>query len=255
MACLLLSCGLHGGASLLEWSNGPGQRSMASTGMTVSLVEMPVASAVVAPAPVVSPPPAPARAPEPRRREPVKKERVVSESARAVEPPVCAEPRPLPTEVATEAMAAVTDVAGTTPVDLSGGDAGDVTVSDSTAHVASGGGDDRDVGPVAAAPAGQAGSAMPARVDARPRYKSNPLPEYPHQARVRRWTGDVLLLVEVDADGRVTSLAVEQSSGHPLLDRAARRAVRHWEFLPASQAGLPVASRVLVPVSFQLEGS
>jgi protein TonB len=47
---------------------------------------------------------------------------------------------------------------------------------------------------------------------------------------------------------------VRDSSGHPRLDEAARRAVQTWRFVPAKRGEEPVAAWVLVPVSFRLEG-
>jgi TonB family protein len=98
-------------------------------------------------------------------------------------------------------------------------------------------------------------SAVETWIDAQPRYRTNPLPEYPYQARVRQWRGQVLLMVQVDANGRVENLEIERSSGHAVLDRAARQAVSRWEFMPALSAGVPVASQVMVPVRFELDRS
>ena len=56
----------------------------------------------------------------------------------------------------------------------------------------------------------------------------------------------------VGADGVATTLTVERSCGHPLLDQAALDAVRRWTFEPARAAGLPVASLVVIPVRFSL---
>jgi len=61
-----------------------------------------------------------------------------------------------------------------------------------------------------------------------------------------------LLTVEVGANGRPTSVALKRSSGVESLDRAALAAVRRWTFEPARSAGIPVASRVEVPVRFSL---
>jgi protein TonB len=91
------------------------------------------------------------------------------------------------------------------------------------------------------------------RFKAIPAYRSNPLPEYPYQARQKRWEGVVWLLVEVSAEGLVDNLRVEQSCGHKILDRAAGQAVQKWRFSPALRAGLPVVSQVRIPVRFRLE--
>ena len=91
--------------------------------------------------------------------------------------------------------------------------------------------------------------------DAVPAYLSNPIPDYPRLARRRSWQGVVWLLVDVSSTGEVADLAVEQSSGYRILDRAASETVRSWTFVPARSGGLAVASQVRVPVEFVLEGS
>jgi protein TonB len=83
-------------------------------------------------------------------------------------------------------------------------------------------------------------------------YLSNPKPDYPPDARRQRQEGVVVVNVEVEADGRAGDVNVSRSSGFPLLDDAAVRAVRRWLFEPARAGGLPVASRVDVPVRFSL---
>lgn len=88
-----------------------------------------------------------------------------------------------------------------------------------------------------------------------PNYSSNPLPEYPAMARQKHWQGVVWLLVDVSVEGLVEDLRIEQSCGHRILDRAARRTVKRWRFTPARRAGLPVASQVRIPVRFRLEDS
>ncbi len=90
-------------------------------------------------------------------------------------------------------------------------------------------------------------------IEAIPDYRSNPLPEYPHLARQKHWEGVVWLLVDVSAEGLVDDLRVEQSCGHRVLDRAASRTVRRWQFSPAKRAGLPVSSQARIPVRFRLE--
>ena len=81
----------------------------------------------------------------------------------------------------------------------------------------------------------------------------NPPPRYPAPARRRGLEGSVLLRVHVEADGTADRVEVLESSGHALLDRAARRAVSRWRFTPAKLAGMPVSGTVDVPVSFRLK--
>ena len=90
-------------------------------------------------------------------------------------------------------------------------------------------------------------------VSATPRYRTNPVPDYPIPSRRRREEGVVLLNVMVQADGAPAAVSINRSSGFPLLDRAALDAVRRWTFEPARAGGLPVARLTVVPVRFSLE--
>ena len=89
-------------------------------------------------------------------------------------------------------------------------------------------------------------------VSAKPRYRSNPTPDYPIPSRRRREEGIVLLNVQVQIDGTPAAVSLNRSCGHPLLDRAALDAVRRWTFEPARAAGVPISSLVVVPVRFSL---
>lgn len=75
-------------------------------------------------------------------------------------------------------------------------------------------------------------------------------PNYPPLAERRGWTGTVVLLVEVSADGSVERVTVEASSGYAVLDDAARRAVEGWRFAPAMLAGSPARATVRKPIRF-----
>jgi TonB family protein len=56
-------------------------------------------------------------------------------------------------------------------------------------------------------------------------------PIYPPIARSANATGDISLDVEINREGKVTS--VDAKSGHPLLRRVSEDAARHWLFTPA----------------------
>jgi len=88
---------------------------------------------------------------------------------------------------------------------------------------------------------------------ARPRYSQNPPPNYPTIARKRKYQGTVVLDVFVKENGRVGDLRVADSSTYSLLDRAAMKAVRRWQFEPAYHGDHPVAMWVKVPIRFHLE--
>ena len=103
-----------------------------------------------------------------------------------------------------------------------------------------------------AAPGGAAATGPGATMHAR--YRSNPKPAYPDEARNLRQEGVVLLGVKVGADGRVVSVSLQRSSGFPLLDQAAISGVKSWTFVPARSAGVAVTSRVDVPIRFSILG-
>lgn len=86
-----------------------------------------------------------------------------------------------------------------------------------------------------------------------PRFLLRYKPPYPEAARAKRLEGTVLLLVSVDASGRVTTVNLVGSSGFTVLDRTALDAVRSWRFDPARQNGAPIAAQVEVPVRFRFE--
>lgn len=85
-----------------------------------------------------------------------------------------------------------------------------------------------------------------------PRYETNPRPVYPDIALRKGWEGLVLLRVDVKKNGRVERVGIEKSSGFTALDRAALKAVRRWQFTPATSVGLPVAGGAMVPINFEL---
>ena len=55
--------------------------------------------------------------------------------------------------------------------------------------------------------------------------------DFPERAQLRGQKGTVLINVTLDANGHATGAAVEHSSGHLLLDLAAKRSVlEKWQF-------------------------
>jgi TonB family protein len=59
-------------------------------------------------------------------------------------------------------------------------------------------------------------------------------PTYPELARRMHVSGKVVLLVSIDADGKVSGTKVE--SGHALLVQAAQDAVSRWRFAPETES-------------------
>ena len=75
-------------------------------------------------------------------------------------------------------------------------------------------------------------------------------PEYPDIARASRTSGVVILEALIAEDGRVREVRVLRSV--PLLDDAAVRAVRQWQFTPTLLNGQPVPVVMTVTVAFSL---
>jgi len=86
----------------------------------------------------------------------------------------------------------------------------------------------------------------------------NPVPmwtiaaSYPSSARRLGEQGLVKVETDIDAKGLVIACRVSVSSGFPSLDSAALNAVQQARFLPAMKNGRAVASKVLIPIRFQL---
>lgn len=60
--------------------------------------------------------------------------------------------------------------------------------------------------------------------------------------------------VVVSAEGGCESAQIAVSSGTPSLDEAALAAIRRWRFAPKRVSGGSVATTILVPVTFRLNG-
>ena len=83
-------------------------------------------------------------------------------------------------------------------------------------------------------------------------YKSMKAVAYPPIAARQKLEGTVMLRVLVGPDGVPQRVDVEKSSGHSILDRAARDAVMKWRFEPGTRNGQPFAAYGLVPIAFRL---
>lgn len=79
---------------------------------------------------------------------------------------------------------------------------------------------------------------------------SAPRLEYPYEARRQKITGSGIVVLTVDrASGSVISVAMEASTGSPLLDNAAVSGFRRWRFKPGT------VSRVKSPITYTLAGA
>lgn len=74
-------------------------------------------------------------------------------------------------------------------------------------------------------------------------------PDYPYEARRAGLTGAGVVVIELDsATGKVTSVRMDPSTGHAILDRAAIDAFMRWRFKPGT------VSPVRTPIRFTVSG-
>jgi len=77
-----------------------------------------------------------------------------------------------------------------------------------------------------------------------------PLPVYPKNALDQNLQGTVTLSVTVSPAGKAAAIGITASSGHSLLDEAARRSVLRWSFIPGMKNGKPAEGVVTVKIRF-----
>jgi protein TonB len=91
------------------------------------------------------------------------------------------------------------------------------------------------------------------QVDQPPRPLVKVPPFYPLSARAKGIEGKVELVFVVQTDGSVSDIEATDSFPGKIFVQAALRAVRQWRFKPGTKDGQPVATRVRLPLRFQLE--
>jgi protein TonB len=86
-----------------------------------------------------------------------------------------------------------------------------------------------------------------------PKYATHIQPIYPEQAKRWHQQGVVVLALFINESGALDKVEIVKSSGFPLLDNAAIRAMKESRFDPALQGNLSVRSRAEVTITFRLE--
>jgi len=86
--------------------------------------------------------------------------------------------------------------------------------------------------------------------DKGPRPIKTEPPRLPQEARQRRITGVVRVLVLIDERGKVEDAEIVESI--PVLDEAALKCIRKAKFAPATRRGEPVPTYAVAPISFSL---
>jgi TonB family protein len=86
-----------------------------------------------------------------------------------------------------------------------------------------------------------------------PRRLHEVKPRYPDARRAAGVEADVLLVVSLDASGRVLSVTVGRGSGDAAFDESARDAARQERFSPALRDGVPVPTTFTFTTHFRLD--
>lgn len=86
------------------------------------------------------------------------------------------------------------------------------------------------------------------------KYQNSP-PQYPFVAERNGWEGVVLLKALIEREGKPAKVEIEKSSGHRVLDEAALKAVKNWQFTAGHIGGMKVSSWIKIPVRFELQKS
>jgi protein TonB len=86
-----------------------------------------------------------------------------------------------------------------------------------------------------------------------PNYAARAEPIYPDQARRWHQQGVVVLALFINELGALDKVEIVKSSGFPLLDAAAVKAMKKSRFAPALDGAVPIRSRAEATVTFRLE--
>jgi len=76
-------------------------------------------------------------------------------------------------------------------------------------------------------------------------------PEYSEEARKAKYSGTVVLYIQVDESGHATNMRVVKGIGLGL-DEKALEAVNKWRFKPGLKDGKPVVVEAHIEVNFRL---
>jgi len=76
---------------------------------------------------------------------------------------------------------------------------------------------------------------------------------YPRKAIRKGWEGQTVVAAEILPDGSVGRTALAKTSGHEVLDQAAREAIKDWKFGTESEQHEAVPQYVDIPVTFKLK--
>ncbi len=79
---------------------------------------------------------------------------------------------------------------------------------------------------------------------------NNQPPQYPKIARLKKQQGTVVIEVFIKNNGAVEDLSIKQSSGYEILDEAALKTIKTWQF--EANKDSKRSSNILIPITFTL---
>ncbi len=93
----------------------------------------------------------------------------------------------------------------------------------------------------------------PAGGDRDAQVLKKPPPRYPKHAADNRLTGEVVLRVDIRADGGVDQVRVLKASNPGVFEEVSIAAARQWTYQAAMKNGRPVAGALRIPITFAMD--
>ncbi|GAB3062680.1 TonB family protein [Stenotrophomonas tumulicola] len=103
------------------------------------------------------------------------------------------------------------------------------------------------------APLPASADASPVAGDRQAQALKMPPPHYPKAAFEQSQTGEVVLRVDIGADGQVGDVRVLKASNPGVFDDVSIAAARQWTYQAAIKDGRPVASALRIPITFAMD--
>lgn len=86
-----------------------------------------------------------------------------------------------------------------------------------------------------------------------PKIRKRVEPDYPSTLKTQGVEADVVVLVAIDAKGKVTQVQLLKESPYPEFNQAAKKAAKEDEFEPATRNGEPIPYSLKYTISFRLK--
>lgn len=82
--------------------------------------------------------------------------------------------------------------------------------------------------------------------------KHNKMPAYPPEAQKKGWQGEVKLRLLIDKKGSVKQVFIEEKSGFPVIDKAAKSQAKNWKIYIVEK-GFKISGTIKLTVTFRLK--